>query len=58
MNKRDYEFFMGNMQISSTAFQKAKEENRKAGLPNVYANDKGLYFEMPDGSITTKNPLK
>jgi len=58
MNKETLEFFLKIDQISNVAFVNAQKENQKLGLPNVYANRKGVYFELPDGTITTKNPLE
>jgi len=58
MNKKRLESFIEITQIGKRAVKKAQEENRQFGLPNVYANKKGLYFELPDGTITTENPLK
>jgi|TARA_B100000586_G_C20102285_1_gene425501 hypothetical protein len=57
MDKGSLEFFIFLIQVGNDAVYNAKQENKKYGLPNVYANDKGLYFELPDGTITTKNPL-
>ena len=54
---KDYEMFSKITAIGNIAVQKAQEENHRLGLPNVYANDKGLYFELPDGTITMENPL-
>ena len=36
--------------------KKAQEENRQKGLPSVYSKNK-IYYELPDGTITMKNPL-
>ena len=44
--------------IGNRAVRKAQEENRKKGLPNVYSKNKKLYFELPDGTITMKDPFK
>ncbi len=44
--------------IGNRAVKKAQAENHKKGLPNVYSKNKKLYFELPDGTITMKNPLK
>ena len=51
------EFFMELQIIGNNAVREAQEENRLLGVPNVYANEKGLYFELPDGTITTENPF-
>ncbi|MBC8527339.1 MAG: hypothetical protein H8D22_10910 [Candidatus Cloacimonetes bacterium] len=39
--------------IGNRAVKKAQEENRKNGIPNVYSRDGKIYFELPDGTITT-----
>ncbi|MEW6089116.1 MAG: hypothetical protein AB1498_12525 [bacterium] len=57
MKKETYEKFLEVTRIGNRAVRKAQEENRAKGLPNVYARRKKLYFELPDGTITTKNPL-
>ena len=46
------------LKIGNRAVHKAQEENRKKGLPNVYSKNKKLYFELPDGTITMKDPMK
>ncbi|MCS7077573.1 MAG: hypothetical protein NZ455_12730 [Bacteroidia bacterium] len=44
--------------IFSKAVRKAKETNRKNGLPNDFVIGKQRFYELPDGTITTENPLK
>ena len=56
MDKELMKLVIETIQISNIAFYNAQEENRRLGLPNVYANDAGLYFELPDGTITRKRP--
>ncbi len=43
--------------IGSRAVRRAQEENRRMGIPNVYSRNGKLYFEMPDGELTDKNPI-
>lgn len=57
MKKRIYEELIKMSKIGSRAVQKAQEENRQKGLPSVYSKNKRLYYELPDGTITMKNPL-
>ena len=57
MKKRIYEELIKMNKIGSRAVQKAQEENRQKGLPSVYSKNKRLYYELPDGTITMKNPL-
>ena len=52
IRKRINEF----IQIGNKAVHEAQEENRKLGIPNVYGRNGKIYFEMPDGTITTESP--
>lgn len=38
--------------------KKAQEQNHKNGIPNVYEKGKTIFWHMPNGEITTKNPFK
>lgn len=58
MKKLDYKALVRVTRIGSRAVHKAQEENRKGGLPSVYSKNKKLYFELPDGTITMKDPLR
>ena len=40
--------------IGQNAIRKAREENRRLGLPNVDEREGKLIFEMPDGEIIVK----
>jgi len=40
--------------IGNRAVHKAQEENRKLGIPNVYAKRGQIYYQLPDGRITTE----
>ena len=42
--------------IANTAVHLAQEENRKLGIPNVYCINGKIIWQLPDGSITDKNP--
>ncbi|MEX2212922.1 MAG: hypothetical protein WD768_02265 [Phycisphaeraceae bacterium] len=46
------------LKIGNRAVHKAQEENRRLGLPNVYSHNGKLYYELPDGTITTESPFK
>lgn len=46
---------MEYQRIGRNAVRKAREENRRLGLPNVDGRDGKLIFEMPDGTIITKD---
>lgn len=43
--------------IGSRAVRKAQEESRRLRVPNVYSHNRMLYYELPDGSLTTVDPL-
>lgn len=56
MKKDIYEKIIRITRIGTDAIHEAQEENRKLGLPNVYSKNKKLYYELPDGTITMKEP--
>jgi hypothetical protein len=58
MKKDIYEELVTLTKIGSKAVQNAQADNRKKGLPNVYSKNKRLYYELPDGTITTKDQSK
>jgi hypothetical protein len=53
-----YELTLKIARIGSRALREAHEENHRQNLPNIFTRNKILYFEMPDGTITTDNPFK
>ena len=56
-NKRDmFEFTAEITKIGNRAVRKVQEENRKLGIPNVYAKGGHIYYQLPDGTITTDKP--
>lgn len=44
--------------IANRAVRAAQEESRRLGVPNVYSRNGVLYFELPTGEITQKNPFE
>lgn len=44
-------------QIGDQAIRKAREENKKLGIPNACSRDGRLYYELPNGKLTYKNPF-
>ncbi|RKZ53050.1 MAG: hypothetical protein DRR16_20850 [Candidatus Parabeggiatoa sp. nov. 3] len=44
--------------IGNCAVRKALEENRQLGIPNVFSRNGKLYYELPNGEITTEDPFK
>jgi len=53
-----YQWMLEVFKIGSRAMDKAQEENRRMGLPNVFSRNGKIYYELPDGTITTKPPRK
>lgn len=45
------------LSVLREAIQGAREENRKHGLPNDFVINGKTYYELPNGEITTINPL-
>jgi hypothetical protein len=45
------------IEVADTAFAKAREENRRLGIPNGFEQDGKLLWELPDGTITDVNPF-
>jgi hypothetical protein len=43
--------------LFSKAVQRAKEMNRKNGLPNDFVVNGKRFYELPNGEIVTENPL-
>lgn len=43
--------------IANRAVRKAQEENRRNGVPNVYVVNGTIVWQLPDGTITTVDPL-
>ena len=44
------------LRIAIRAAKRAREENRKKGIPNVYDFNGHLYYELPNGELTKKDP--
>lgn len=57
MNKEHYQFFLRVLKIANRAVKKAQDENRRLGLPNVYARNGKVVYELPDGTLSTINPI-
>ncbi len=56
--RETYELTLKIARIGNRALREAHKENHRLGLPNIFTRNKELYFEMPDGTITTDNPFK
>jgi len=46
------------VKIGNIAVKKAQKNNLKKNIPNVYCKNGIIYFQLPDGTITMKNPFK
>ena len=44
--------------IASRAVQKAQEESRRLGVPNVYCINGIIYYELPSGELSTVDPYR
>jgi hypothetical protein len=44
------------VRIGKSAVQKAQEENRRLGIPNVYSINGILYYELPNGELSREDP--
>jgi hypothetical protein len=44
--------------IGSRAARKAQAESRRLNVPNVYSHNGSLYYELPDGRLTTVDPIE
>ena len=43
--------------IGNRAVRRAQEESRLMGVPNVYSHNGTLFYELPDGSLSTEDPF-
>ena len=44
--------------IANRAVRKAQEESRRLRVPNVYSINGVLYYEHPDGTLSTVDPYQ
>jgi len=42
--------------IGKAAMQEEKEKNRRLGIPSAFMQNGKIYYELPDGTITTEKP--
>ena len=56
-NIERYKFSVRMDQIAKKAVRRAKEENRRLGVPNVFSENGIIYYEL-NGEITTKSPFE
>ncbi len=57
-SKHAYETSFQMLRIARDAVRKTQEENREKGIPNAYCVNGKTVYEMPDGTMTTKNPFE
>lgn len=44
--------------LGNRGVKKAQEENHRLGIANVYFKNGKIYYQLPNGDITTKKPEK
>lgn len=44
--------------IANEAVREAQLKSLERGIPNVYSKNGVIYYQLPDGTITMKNPYK
>ncbi|RPH57100.1 hypothetical protein EHM82_02050 [bacterium] len=44
--------------IGSAGVHAALERNRRLGIPSVFSRHGQIYYELPNGEITQKNPFE
>jgi hypothetical protein len=55
-DKEFYELRDLILKSGNYAVKKAQENSLKKGIPNVYSKNGTLYYELPNGEITSKTP--
>lgn len=43
--------------IGSRAVTRAQEDSRRRKVPNVYSHNGSIYYELPDGQLSTFDPF-
>jgi hypothetical protein len=43
--------------IGNRAVRQAQDENLRLGIPNVFSRNGVIYYELPNGEITTEDPF-
>ena len=56
LSQEVYERFIAFERIGNRAVRKAQEESRRLGVPNVYSINGTIYYERPDGTLSTEDP--
>lgn len=59
-NQKDSYNFLMYMQdierIANEAVRQARLENTRYGIPNTFVKNDVIYYELPNGKITTERP--
>lgn len=45
-------------QIGNEAIERVIKENKEKGIPIVFSKDGVIYYELPNGEITTVSPFE
>jgi hypothetical protein len=53
LDKKTLEEALEFERIGNRAVRKAQERNRRLGVPNVYSINGTIYYERPDGTLST-----
>lgn len=53
-----YQKIVEFIKMGNKSVRLALAENKRKGLPNVIGIENKIYYQMPDGTITTKSPFK
>ncbi|MBI4880537.1 MAG: hypothetical protein HY812_12885 [Planctomycetes bacterium] len=48
--------FHAMQRIGNRAVAEAQEENRRRGVPNVYSHRGRIYYELPNGELSLRDP--
>lgn len=54
--KRRWDFSAELTRLGNRGVRKAQEENRRLGIPSVYYKNGKIYYQLPNGEITTEKP--
>lgn len=55
-NEQQYIKARDILRIANEAVSKAKQENKRLGIPEYFMKNGKLYFVLPSGKITTRVP--
>lgn len=44
--------------LGNRGVRKAQKENLRLGIPNIYFKNGKIYYQLPNGEITTEKPKK